>query len=62
MMLALWTGSNVKNHSTLNFLKLHDAEATGLCQDTETILGNIEDKNYWITINSKKGKAKPIPS
>ena len=36
--------------------------ATGLRQDTETIVESIEDKNYWIMINNKKGKTKPIPS
>ena len=30
--------------------------------DTETITENIKDKDYWITINNKKRKTKPIPS
>ena len=46
----------------LKFLKTEDAQATGLGQDRETIIENIKDKNYWITINNKKGKTKPLPS
>ena len=34
--------------------------ATGARSDTESILENIENKNYWISIDSKK--TKPIPS
>ena len=30
--------------------------------DNETIMESIEDKNYWVTIDSKKGRTKPIPS
>ena len=65
MTQASWTNNKVKNHSLiphLKFLKTTDAQATGLRQDTETIIESIEDKNYWITINNKKGKTKPIPS
>ena len=65
MTQASWTNNKVKNHSLLphlKFLKTTDAQATGLRQDTETIIESIKDKNYWITINNKKGKTKPIPS
>ena len=65
MTQASWTNNKVKNHSLflhLKFLKTTDGQATGLCQDTETILESIKEKNYWITINNKKGKTKPIPS
>ena len=30
--------------------------------DNETIEEIIDNKNYWVTIDSKKGKAKTIPS
>ena len=60
MTQAYWTNNKVnKNHSlipNLKFLKNTDAQATGLRQDTEAIIENIKDKNYWITINNKKEK------
>ena len=62
---ASWTNSKAINLSLiphLKFLKSKDAQATGLHQDTETILESIEDKKYWITINNKTGKTKPVPS
>ena len=63
MSHAAWTDIKVKKRSLiphLKFLKTTDTQATGLRLDTETIMENIEDKNYWITIISKKGKTKPI--
>ena len=62
---ASWTNNKVKKTSLiphLKFLKNTYAQAAGLRQDAETIIENIEDKNYWIMINNKKGKTKPIPS
>ena len=62
---STWTDKKAKNQSLkphLGFLKRIGDVATGARSDTESILENIEDKNYWITIDSKKGKAKPIPS
>ena len=37
-------------------LKTTNAPAKGLSLDTETIIENIEDRNYWIVI--KKGQNK----
>ena len=62
---ASWTNKKAKNLSLiphLIFFKITDAQATGTRQDTETIAENIKDKNYWVTINNKKGKTIPIPS
>ena len=61
---ALWTDKKAKNHSIvphLKFLKSIDKLATDLKVDNETIEETIDDKNYWVTIDSKKGKTKPIP-
>ena len=46
----------------MKFLKNTDIKATGAREDTETHMDSIEDKNYWVSKNSKKGKSKPIPS
>ena len=65
MSQAEWTNHKAKNHSVtphLKFLKNTAAQATGLRQDTETINESIEDKQYWVTVDNRKGKAKPIPS
>ena len=65
MTQATWTNKRAKNVSLvphLKFLKHTDIIATGARLDTETIMESIEDKNYWVTINSRKGRAKPIPS
>ena len=40
----------------LGFLKRIGDVATGARSDTKSILENIEDKNYWITLDNKKGK------
>ena len=64
MTQALWTHNRVKNlglEPHLKFLKNADRQATGSLTDTETLVDNIEDKSYWVTINCKKGKLKPIP-
>ena len=45
----------------LGFLKHMGYVATGAGSDTESILENKEDRNYLITIDNEKGKAKPIP-
>ena len=46
----------------LEFLKHIGDLATGAQSNTKSIIENIADKNYWITIDTKKGKTKPIPS
>ena len=65
MPQASWTDNKTKNLSVLphlKFLKNLDKLATGNKTDMETIDEDIENKDYWISIHSKKGKAKPIPS
>ena len=65
MPQANWTKQKTKNPSIiphLKFLKNLDTLATGARLDTETISECIEDKDYWVSISSKKGKDKPIPS
>ena len=46
----------------LGFLKHIGNLATGAQSHIKSILENIEDKNYWITIDNKNGKKRPIPS
>ena len=66
MTQASWVNNKAKNQSLqphLKILKHTDiTDITGTQTDTETIDEEINDKNYWVSINNKKGKAKPIPS
>ena len=62
---SAWTEKTAKNLSIkphLGFLKSIGEQATQNKADTETISEQIENKNYWVTIDNKKGKTKPIPS
>ena len=64
VMQSTWMDKKAKKQSLtplLGFLKHIGDVATGARSETESILENIED-NYWITIDNKKGKTKPIPS
>ena len=45
----------------LGFLGTIDLITTGASSRNVTVTVSIEDKKYWISINSKTGKPKPIP-
>ena len=60
-----WTDKKTKNPSIkphLRFLKNTGMLATQNKMDTESITEQIDNKDYWVTIDGKKGKSKPIPS
>ena len=56
------TPKNLSLVPHLKYLQQLANDALGHTIDSETTMANIEEKNYWVTINPKKGRANPIPS